>query len=354
MKQCRLSLKDAMLTLIILILSLQVDLILSNLFETQTLIAGIFIFGVFLISLKTEGYFWGVLASLISVLAVNFAFTYPYGEFDFHVAESVVTAIIMLLVATMTCALPKRVKEQERTRAEIEKERMRANLLRAVSHDLRTPLTTIYGSCSAIIENYDSLKKEQVLKLLREISEDSEWLVRMVENLLSVTRIDGSGDHVQVAKVSTVLDELIDAVLHKFSKRYPEQEVRVEVPDEFVSIPMDAMLIEQVLINLLENAVVHARGMTELLLRVTVSDGEATFEVSDNGCGIALDQFHDLFTGRIGHNDSPTDGKRHNMSIGLSVCSAVIRAHGGRIWAENNQSGGASFFFTLETEVQEA
>lgn len=145
-------------------------------------------------------------------------------------------------------------------------------------------MTSIYGSGSAIIENYDSLSREQHLKLLGEMKEDAEWLIRMVENLLSVTRIDG--EKVSVVKTPTVLEELIDIVLVKFRKRCPQQEVEVEIPEEFVSIPMDAMLIEQVLINILENAVDHAKGMTSLKLEVSLGNNMARFCISDNGCGI--------------------------------------------------------------------
>ena len=140
---------------------------------------------------------------------------------------------------------------------ESEMEKMRANLLRAVSHDFRTPLTTIYGASSALIESGSEFTDEQKEKMLRGIQQDSQWLYRMVENLLSVTRLDGD---INLIKTPIALDELIDSVLIKFAKRYPDQEVEVDLPDELVIIPMDAILIEQVIINILENAVQHAEG----------------------------------------------------------------------------------------------
>ena len=220
----------------------------------------IFMLAVFVTSMYTEGYAWGVAASLISVLAVNFAFLSPYFAFNFTLSENLFSGLVMLAVSIMTSTLTTRVKKQEQLRMETEREKMRANLLRAVSHDLRTPLTSIYGACSTVTENYDSLGKEQALKLLREACEDAQWLNRMVENLLSVTRFDG--EQVAVKKTPTVLEELLDAVLVKFKKRCPDVPVQLELPEDFVMIPMDSMLIQQVLMNLLENAVLHAEGMT--------------------------------------------------------------------------------------------
>ena len=260
--------KDTLFSILIFCSAFAVNLLIQKLFTMQTLVPMIFVFGVFLISLKTHGYRYGIISAIVSVFAVNFAFTYPYYVFDFFVGESILSAVIMLAVAVFTSTLNSRIRDQEKLRTENEKERMRGNLLRAISHDLRTPLTSIYGSSSTLISKYDALPKEQQLKLLGEIQEDSEWLIRMVENLLSVTRIDGA--KVEVVKTPTVLDELIDSVLMKFSKKYPNQKVITQIPEEFVDIPMDSLLIEQVLLNLLENAVFHAKGMTELTLSVSL------------------------------------------------------------------------------------
>ena len=227
---------------------------------------------------------------------------------------------------------------------------MRANLLRAVSHDLRTPLTSIYGSSSVMMENFDSLKKEQHLKLLGEVQEDARWLIRMVENLLSVTRIDG--EKVRVVKTPTVLEELIDTVLIQFYKRCPQQDITVKIPEEFVSIPMDAMLMEQVLINILENAMIHAKGMTELQLEVECRDGMAKFMISDNGCGIAPERIKDLFTGYLERDISNMDSSRNNIGIGLSVCATIIKAHGSEIFVKNNPEGGVTFYFSMEMETE--
>ena len=338
-------LKEGFFTFAILCFMYLLNILMQDIFYTKTLIPMLFVLGVFFISLKTQGYFWGVFGSLISVLAVNYAFTYPYYAINLISPECVASAIVMLVVAIMTSTLTTKIKVQEKIKTEKEKERMRANLLRAISHDLRTPLTTIYGSCSAILENYDTLTTKQKQTLLGEIQQDSLWLIRMVENLLSITRIDGK--KVQLSKMPTVLEELIDTVLIKFHKHYPEQQVDIEIPDDFISIPMDAILIEQVLINLLENAVVHAKNMTKLSLTVTVENNQALFHIYDNGCGISSDKLDKLFTGYLDTKQNLVDGKRNNMGIGLSVCSTIIKAHGGDIFVKNNKEGGASFYFML-------
>lgn len=307
----------------------------------------VFVLAVFLISIYTDGYFWGVMASLLSVLAVNFAFRSPYFAFNFTLPENLFSGLVMLVVSIMTSTLTTRIKMQEQLRMESETEKMRANLLRAVSHDLRTPLTSIYGACSTVIENYDSLDKEQKVKLLGEACSDAQWLNRMVENLLSVTRIDS--EKVSVKKTPTVLEELIDTVLVKFKKTHPGVNIHVELPDDFIVIPMDSMLIRQVLTNLLENAVLHAEGMTKLTLRVFTLGNRAVFEVADNGCGIPKERLRTLFTGTL-PSESGADSGKHGMGIGLSVCAAIIKAHGGEIKAESKPGEGTAIRFWLETE----
>ena len=339
-------LRDTARTVLILAAALAGCWCLQQAAPSQALVPAIFVLAVDLVALVTEGYAYGIAASLISVLAVNYVFTAPYFVFNLTVPENILSTAIMLAVTIITSTLTTQRKRQEQIRSETARESMRANLLRAISHDLRTPLTTIYGSCSAIIENYDRIPKAQQIKLLGEVREEADWLIRMVENLLSVTRIDGG--KVRIVKTPTVLEELIDSVLIKFRKRYPGQAVQVEIPEDFLIIPMDAVLIEQVIINLLENAVQHAEGMTQLWLRVRCKENKAVFEVADNGCGIPRDRLDSLFDGRM----DGADGHK-NMGIGLSVCATIIRAHGGAITGENDPGGGAVFRFTLALDPAE-
>ncbi len=341
-------LKNLFVVVAILVLCFLFCQLIQDVFEDNSLIPAIHLLGVFLISVITKAYVYGIAASLISVLAVNFAFTFPYFTFNFTIPENIISAVILLVVAVITCGLTIRIKNQDAIKAESVQERMKANLLRAVSHDLRTPLTTIYGSSSALLENYGEFSVEQSKQMLKGIQEDSQWLSRMVENLLSITRLDGA--NVEIIKSETVLDELVDSILVKFAKRYPEKEVQVDIPDEFVSIPMDAILIEQVAINILENAVQHAKGMTELSMRVFTASGKAIFEIKDNGSGIAPEKLKTIFTGTYISDEIVSDRNKNNAGIGLSVCASIIKAHGGDISAKNLKGGGCVFRFVLDME----
>lgn len=350
MKKMYKSLKDIIITIVLLLAAFSISLLFQYIFEVQEHITTIFVFFVFLISLLTDGYIYGILAAFVGTVAVNYAFTFPYFDLNFKIPANFISGIIMIIISILTSALVTKLKRHETEKAEGEKERMRANLLRAVSHDLRTPLTTIYASSTTLLDNKENVSDEKREKIILGIKDDSEWLIRMVENLLSITRIDSG--NVKIVKTPTVLEELIDSVVIKFKKRYPNQKVEIEIPNELIIIPMDAILIEQVIVNILENAVQHAVGMTKLTLRVFTLGHRAIFEIKDNGCGIAHDKINKIFTGYYTTGEMVADGQRRNTGIGLSVCETIIKAHGGDIKAENIKTGGAIFRFTLDTEEE--
>lgn len=335
MKRSKKIIENMIMSVLILLACLWVCLLISYAFDENALIPSIFVLGVFWIAVLTDGFVYSIVASVLSVLAVNYAFTFPYLKFNFTIMENLVSAVIMISISLITCILTNRLKYQEQVRLEGEREKMRANLLRAVSHDLRTPLTTIYGASSAMLDEKHKFTEEQKKQMLLGIQQDAQWLNRMVENLLSITRLDG--ENVAIIKTLTALDELVDSVLVKFHKRYGKQEVYLDIPDELVMIPMDAILVEQVMINLLENAVQHAQGMDKIWLKVFVIGERAIFEIRDNGCGFPEEKLKHMFS----------------EGIGLSVCATIIKAHGGSIVAENDKAGGAIVRFALDLQEQE-
>lgn len=309
--------------------------------------APVFILAVALISLLTDGYFYGIAASVLGVLCVNIVFTYPFWEFNLSIAGYPLDFTVMLMVSVIISTLTTRVKMQEQLRFEARSEKMRANLLRAVSHDIRTPLASILGASGTLLEN-DALPPADREELLREIQKDARWLVRMTENLLSVTKCSDGG--VALQKSEEVVEEIVGSAIVKFRKNHPALPVTVEKPAEILLVPMDATLIEQVLVNLLENAATHAKTATQIWIRVAHGDRRVTFQVADNGEGIAPQLLPRIFDGGVLGREAP-DGRR-SMGIGLSVCSSIIRAHGGEMSAANGANGGAEICFWLPWEEE--
>ena len=309
----------------------------------------IFVLAVLLISRLTNGYFFGLMAAVVGVFGVNFIFTSPYWAFNFTLTGYPVTFLTLLMVSITTSTLTTRIKRQALLQAENEKEKMRANLLRSVSHDIRTPLTSIVGSTSAVLEN-PGLSAAEQRKLLEDARDEAQWLIRVVENLLSITRI-GDGQ-ASITKEPEAAEEVLGESVRKFRKRFPAMAVTVRAPEELLFVPMDPILIEQVLANLLENAVLHGGTTTQVGLSVRREDGWACFSVADNGQGIPLKELPTLFDGTLKHNETAAgDGKR-NMGLGLSVCLAIVRAHGGEMWAHNLECGAeVSFRLPLSEEV---
>ena len=308
----------------------------------------IFVLAVATISRWTEGYFWGIFSAVSGVLLVNYVFTYPYWEFNFTITGYPLTFLAMLTVSMMISAMNTQIKKQEKLRIETEKEAVRANLLRAMSHDIRTPLTSIVGNTAAILDNEDSFSPEQKRRLLEDVNEDAQWLIRMVENLLSITRM--SNGQAKIEKDCEAAEEIVAVSVSKFAKRFPNVKVSVEVPDEVLMVPMDATLIRQVIMNLLENAAIHGGNVTQIRVQLSREGSRACFSISDNGVGIPKEKLTNIFQGGLSDVSHSNFDMKKNMGIGLSVCYTIVKAHGGTMTAENQETGGACFRFYLPME----
>lgn len=319
----------------------------------------IYILSVLLISLNTTGYFWGILSAFIGVLCTNYFFTYPYKNFNFTIEGYPVTFFAMLTVAVATSTLSGYIKKQrefarEKTRLteerqkiiiEAEKEKMRSNLLRAISHDIRTPLTGILGATSALIENDEYITSENRKQFLLGIHDDAEWLLRMVENVLSVTKIsDGS---FSLRKIAQPIDEVFSQVSEKAKKRYPQINLKINLPQDVILVPMDEMLIVQVLVNLIDNAIIHGKN-NNVELCAKIHNQFITIHVIDYGCGILPENLENIFDG-FNLKDKISNDTTRGLGIGLSICKSIVEAHDGQIKAENLENGGACISFTLPT-----
>ena len=320
--------------------------------STDSHVPLIFVLAVLMVSRYTDGYLFGLLASVLGVLEVNYAFTFPYLAFNFSMTGYPLTFACFAVVSIMTSTLTSQVRQSERMRMEGEREQMRSNLLRVISHDLRTPLTSIIGALNVVSENDEALSSEDRRALLADARMDAEWLINMVENLLSITRMGGDGTP-SLHKEPQAAEEVIGEAVGRFRKQYARPAVEIRIPDELLIVPMDAMLIEQVIINLLVNAALHSQTATTVVLSLAQEGEDARFRIEDNGRGFPSDILHCLSTGQpLPVRENHSGDAVRTMGIGLSVCKTILTAHGGTLSACNRPEGGASVTFTLPLDKE--
>lgn len=312
--------------------------------KNDILISSICIFSGILTACLTDGYLYPMSGNVIVVVAISLLFTSE--QTDYVLLTSGVPFLLSLLIVSFTTSTMKQfLAEKERIRSESEKERLRGNLLRAISHDIRTPLTSIMGASSAILENSDTLDKEKQLELVKSINDEASWLIRMVENLLTVTRING-----EIGELKTqneIAEEIVSSAVNKFRSRFKTPTVSIEIPDELLIVPMDSILIEQVLRNFMENVVKHSKNATKIIARLKKEGDFAVFEIEDNGDGIAEEKLKaGIFSGTLSQGEVRSGDSSRNMGIGLSVCATIVKAHKGTTEALNTENG-ALFRFKL-------
>lgn len=236
-------------------------------------------------------------------------------------------------------------QEAEATRLRLETERLRETLLSAASHDLRTPLATIAGAASGLIASDEALDRTTRLEMLQSIWDEAERLNRLVSNLLSMTRLRAGA--AVLRKEWLPLDEVIGSALAALRRRLADHEVRVQAPDSLPLLLVDGVLVEQVLVNLIENATRHAGGASPIEIVAEERGGEVVVSVADRGPGIPAGDEEEIFErlSRAGRAYG-----RGGAGLGLAICREIVEAHGGRIWASRREGGGAIFSFTLPVE----
>ena len=250
----------------------------------------------------------------------------------------------------LAAGLNLRLKELRRARQKFQQGDMELkNAVTNISHDLRTPLTSILGSISAMESCGGSYSQEEYQELIHNIYDDANWLLNMVENLLSVTKIQTDGP--RFAKTPEIVDEVVEEAVTRLKKRIPTADIVAELPEEILMLPMDAMMIEQVLINLLENAVFHSGSQQPVHLLVEDLGHDVAFHVIDQGKGLSQEQIAHIFDGAC--PTAPSADGQKGIGIGLSICQTIITAHKGSISAKNREKG-AEFLFTLPKEEADA
>ncbi len=283
------------------------------------------------ICIRTETHVWGVLGI--------FAGERPLTALENQLMQSV--------LSECTLALERGFYNQKRQEAalQIRNEKLRADLLRSISHDLRTPLTSISGSAGLLADQGDSLSPEQRHKLYADIHSDSLWLLSTVENLLSVTRMEEG--RMALHLKPELLSEVVGGAMQRLEKYGSTHHLRVEQEDDLLMARIDARLILQVLTNLIDNAVKYTPPGSEIAVRTLRRDGMVVVEVADTGPGIPDADKEKVF--EMFYTSAGSDARR-GMGLGLALCKSIVNAHGGTISVSDNVPHGAVFAFTLQEE----
>ena len=273
-----------------------------------------------------------------------------YGVVGIHIngrpLDSFETNILLSILGECALALDnnRNVKEKEQAAVFAKNEQLRANLLRAISHDLRTPLTSISGNASNLLSNYEKLDEETRLQVFTDIFDDSQWLISLVENLLSVTRIEEGRMNFNMSV--QLMDEVIDEAMKHINRKGAEHNITVECRDELLLARMDAKLIIQVIINLVDNAVKYTPVGSDITITAENIEDFVSVRVADNGSGIPDSVkphvFEMFYTG-----DNKIADSRRSLGLGLALCKSIVHAHGGEISLTDNLPHGSIFTFII-------
>lgn len=263
--------------------------------------------------------------------------------------ESFEDSIVLSILGESALALEneKSMEEKEKTAILAENEQLRANLLRAISHDLRTPLTSISGNANNLLSNSVAFSEETKLAIYSDIYDDSLWLIELVENLLSASRLEGS--EMQIRKTTELVEDVVEEALRHASRESVNHTITVENKEEFLLAQMDAKLIVQVIINIVNNAIKYTQDGSTITI-TTCKEGEnAVIQIADTGDGISDEIKPHVFDMFYSGSNKIVDSRR-SLGLGLSLCRSIVAAHKGSIWVEDNSPKGAKFIIILPAE----
>lgn len=314
----------------------------------------IYVLGILLVAVFTHGYAYSLILSAGSVLGYNFFFTVPRYTLHFNDSSYIATFILMLIVgigiSAVTYQLKRRLQqinalnlERARLKSEAEKEQLKAMLLRSISHDLRTPLTTMKNGAEVLLAD-NKIGERDRHEILSDIADKADWTIRLVENLLSLSRIDS--ERLTVKKKPEALEEIVPQAVRKVYGLLGNRKMHYDMPPELLLVPMDATLIIQTISNILGNAVKYTADDGNITIKVWDTGRNAVFRISNDGEQIAEVDLPHLFEAYYKGGDSTKDS---GGGLGLSICKLIVTAHGGEISARNLEHGVA-FEFTLPME----
>lgn len=290
-----------------------------------------------------------IAASILCVAAFDFVFIPPQWTFAVDDAQYLLTFAIMLAVGLIISGLTADIRRQAKAQAalavEAETERIRSALLSSISHDVRTPLAVMAGASSSLAERGERLAPEERRALAQSIFEQARGMSELVDKILQMTRLESGA--IELERDWDSLSEIAGSVLRRLGERLASHRLMVEIPSDLPLVRVDAGLIEQVLGNLLENALKHTPPGTLVRLRAHQQGAEIVVSVEDFSTGLPQEDLERIFA--MFHRGA-REGTVAGVGLGLAICRAIIRLHRGRIWAEQIPAGGTAFRFALAVE----
>ena len=350
--------RDSLMSACILAGCSLIGFVFHSLGLSEANIISIYILGILFIASITSHWKYGAISSVVGVLLFNCLYADPIFNFYVYDMQYAITMVVMLIASLITNYIMTSFRHQldremalhslnERIAREAEAERLRANLLRTISHDLRTPLTSISGNADILLSNEEKINPDLRKQLYQNIYNDSEWLINLVENLLFVTRIDNGA--MSIHTESEVLQEIIPEALNCLARRAKEHNISLELPDELLAVEIDARLFMQVIINIVDNAIKYAPIRSDIKIRAFQRDSQAVVEVADTGCGISDEDKQKVFEMFYTTNKRSGDSRR-GIGLGLPLCQSIVHAHGGTIHIADNDPSGVVVSVTLRLE----
>ncbi|MFI4888072.1 MAG: DUF4118 domain-containing protein [Burkholderiales bacterium] len=290
-----------------------------------------------------------IVASVLSVLAFDFLFVPPRGRLTIDDLQYLLTFAIMLAVALIISRLVERVRREASANSsleiEAETERIRSALLASISHDLRTPLAVMAGASSSLAERGERLSEEERSALAKSVFDQAREMSEHVAKILQMTRLETGA--IKIDRDWAALSEIVGSVLARLSERLATHRVIVELPDDLPLLRVDATLIEQALGNLLENCARHTPAGTIVRLRAQRRESNVVVTVEDYSGGLSDGDLERVFAK---FQRGSIEGGGTDIGLGLAICRAIVRLHGGQAWAERVAAGGTAFRFTLPLE----
>ena len=348
-------LKDLGISLSVLAAATFAGYIFKAFHLTDANIIMLYIIAVLVISICTSKIQYCLISSVVGVVLFNYFFTYPEFSLSAHDAGYPVTFVTMFITAFIAGSLANKLKrniliaeqnarEKEEAALLAQNEQLRANMLRTISHDLRTPLTSISGNASTLMSGGSTLDEYARQQIYADIYSESMWLISMVENLLYATRIEDGRMKLDVSV--EILDDIVQEAVRHIERVHPKRQINVDIRNDIIPVKADANLIVQVIVNLIDNAVKYSEENMPITVSVDRENEFAVIFIADYGIGIAREEkekvFDMFYTGNCRSSDS-----RRSLGLGLALCRSIVNTHGGSISISDNTPKGTVVSFTL-------